>query len=78
MRLKLSKANSYLAYSQRKLAEAKDPAQIEFWRGKVAFYERALAGRCKRCGRELSDPVSRERGFGDECIRKVEQAQVSA
>ena len=29
------------------------------------------AGRCKRCGRELSDPVSVERGVGPDCWQKA-------
>lgn len=67
-RLKLSKAHSYLAYSERKLAEAKDADQRKFWQGKVAFYKRALEGRCQRCGRELQD---RSATLGPECKRLV-------
>jgi hypothetical protein len=28
------------------------------------------AGRCHRCGRLLTDPVSVERGVGPECVKK--------
>lgn len=76
-RLKLSKAATYLAYSQRKLDEAKDPEQRKFWQGKVAFYERALKDRCQRCGRLLEDETSKARGYGSECIRKVAEARAS-
>jgi hypothetical protein len=36
------------------------------------YYETALieAGRCKRCGRLLTDPDSVERGYGPECVKK--------
>lgn len=73
-RLKLSKASSYLAYSERKLAEATDPEQIAFWQGKCAWYRKALEGRCQRCGRELSDPTAT---IGPECARLVAKAQAS-
>jgi hypothetical protein len=35
-------------------------------------YERQLTafGRCKRCGRTLTDPVSVERGIGPDCWQK--------
>jgi len=36
------------------------PAKLEFFH----------AGRCGRCGRELTDPVSIERGLGPECAEK--------
>lgn len=29
-----------------------------------------MSGRCRYCGRELSDPVSIARGYGDECGRR--------
>jgi hypothetical protein len=32
--------------------------------------ELAKAGRCKRCGRLLTDPHSIERGVGPECVKK--------
>jgi hypothetical protein len=36
------------------------------------FYETVLIeqGRCKRCGRLLTDLVSVERGIGPECVKK--------
>jgi hypothetical protein len=37
------------------------PAKLEFYH----------AGRCGRCGRELTDPVSIERGLGPECAEKL-------
>lgn len=67
-RLKLSKAASYLAYAERKLAEAQDDDQRKFWEGKAAFYRRAIEGRCQRCGRELQD---RTATLGPECARLV-------
>lgn len=33
--------------------------------------ELTSAGRCRRCGRPLSDPVSIERGIGSDCWRKT-------
>jgi hypothetical protein len=30
----------------------------------------AKKGRCKRCGRLVTDPVSIERGLGPECVKK--------
>ena len=77
-RLKLSKASSYLAYSERKLSEATDPEQVKFWQAKVAWYRKALEGRCQRCGRELTDEVSRQRGFGSECIKRVPAEAVAS
>lgn len=70
-KLKLSKASDYLAYAERKLAEATDSAQVEFWQSKADFYRRALAGRCQRCGRELQDPTAT---LGPECARLVAKA----
>jgi hypothetical protein len=40
---------------------AKIDEQVEFWH----------AGRCARCGRELTVPESIESGFGPECARKI-------
>ena len=74
-RLKLSKAASYLAYSERKLEEATDPEQQKFWQAKVAFYRRALVGRCQRCGRELSDPTAL---LGAECQRIVNEKAMAS
>lgn len=37
------------------------PEQLEFWH----------EGRCARCARPLTDPVSIEAGFGPECITKL-------
>ena len=28
---------------------------------------------CKRCGRRLKDPISKERGFGPTCFLKTQQ-----
>ena len=28
---------------------------------------------CKRCGRRLKDPISKERGYGKTCFLKVQQ-----
>ena len=70
-RLKLSKASTYLAYSERKLAEAKTDEDRRFWQGKVAFYAAALKDRCQRCGRLLEDETSKARGYGSECARLV-------
>jgi hypothetical protein len=51
--------------------------QARYWRlhGQVRAAERieqglADAGRCKRCGCELTDPVSLEHGVGPECVKK--------
>jgi len=33
------------------------------------------AGRCGRCGRELTDPVSIERGIGPECVQLMEKGK---
>lgn len=40
----------------------------------AAIFERALTsdGRCKRCGRTLTDPASVARGTGPECATKEE------
>jgi hypothetical protein len=53
--------------------------QARYWRlrGRLGAPERIedqlpKAGRCKRCGRLLTDPVSVERGVGPECIKKGE------
>lgn len=35
-----------------------------------------MAGKCKACGKPLTDPVSRRRGMGDACA--VKEAQVTA
>lgn len=77
-RLKLSKAHEYLRYSERKLDEAKTPEQRDFWQAKAAFYRSALDGRCQRCGRELTDEVSRQRGYGSECVKQVPAEQVAS
>jgi hypothetical protein len=37
------------------------PDGVEFWH----------AGRCGRCARQLTDPVSIESGYGPECINKI-------
>jgi len=36
------------------------------------FYETILIeqGRCKRCGKTLTDPTSVHRGLGPECVKK--------
>ena len=73
-RIKLSKAATYLAYSERKLAEATDDDQREFWAAKAAWYRKAIEGRCQRCGRELQDKTAT---LGPECSRLVGQ-RVSA
>lgn len=33
------------------------------------------AGRCSRCGRELSDPRSVQRGIGPECVKRQEAGE---
>ena len=30
-----------------------------------------MFGRCRKCGRKLTDPISRERGFGPECWGEI-------
>lgn len=38
---------------------------------KLAVYEARVADRCRRCGARLSDPASRERGYGPCCWEQV-------
>jgi hypothetical protein len=40
-------------------------ALAHYWEDQLA-----KAGRCKRCGRLLTEPVSVERGIGPECVKK--------
>jgi hypothetical protein len=40
-------------------------ALAHYWEDQLA-----KAGRCKRCGRLLTEPVSVERGIGPECLKK--------
>ena len=30
-----------------------------------------MYGRCRKCGRKLTDPISRKRGFGPECWAEI-------
>jgi hypothetical protein len=54
--------------------------RARYWRlrGRVGAAERieeelADAGRCRRCGRLLTDPVSVERGIGPECVTRTDE-----
>jgi hypothetical protein len=58
---------------------AKLAAQAAYWRahGRPDVAERlehdlVAMGRCRRCGRTLSDPASVERGVGPDCRAKEE------
>jgi len=50
-----------LAYLIRKLKAGEFPHDVEMWH----------EGRCGRCNRKLTDPVSIARGLGPECAGKV-------
>jgi hypothetical protein len=50
-----------LDYLLRAIARGELPADVEFWH----------EGRCARCARVLTDPVSIARGFGPECAGKA-------
>lgn len=56
-------APSYKAldWTLRQLDQGHMPEALEFWH----------EGRCCRCGRVLTDPVSIARGIGPECLTKV-------
>lgn len=50
------------------------PEREEFYLQKIEEVEADIvaAGVCRRCGRPLSDEHARERGYGNECMRKKE------
>ena len=50
-----------LDWALANLAAGDMPKQLEFWH----------EGRCARCARPLTDPVSIERGLGPECATKA-------
>lgn len=62
----------HAAYVKQKLLTDLTDEQRAFWREKLAFYQRKLAGRCLRCGRQLTDEESIRRGFGSECVQHVD------
>ena len=55
-----------LDWTVKHLASGSMPAQLELWH----------EGQCARCARPLTDPVSIERGFGPECVKRL--AEVAA
>ena len=50
------------------------PERKEFYLEKIAEVEDDIvaAGVCRRCGRPLTDEHAKERGYGNECMKKKE------
>ena len=50
------------------------PEREEFYLEKISEVEADIVrmGVCRRCGRPLSDEAAKERGYGNECMRKKE------
>ena len=62
----LSGARAALDWTLRNVNKAEMPAQLEVWH----------EGKCCRCGRKLTDPVSVARGIGPECFGKMTKSKV--
>lgn len=63
-----------LAYCEAHMDDPNVPEHLrDRYRTMAAFLRHAFANaqRCYRCGRQLSDPTSIERGYGPECAAKV-------
>lgn len=57
----LDQARMALDWTLRKIHAGEVPQQLEFWH----------EGRCCRCNRKLTDPVSIELGIGPECLKRA-------
>lgn len=62
----LAGARAALDWTLRNTKSGDLPEQLEVWH----------EGKCCRCGRKLTDPVSVERGIGPECYGKMTKSKV--
>lgn len=70
MRTRPTQVARWLAYCEAQLAgDDLTEHRRQILEQKADVYRRALKGRCRRCGRTLTDPASVEQGIGPECIK---------
>jgi len=71
VRLTPEKARWQQRYCEQALRDPKLPADRRtLLEAKLAFARKVLQGRCRRCLRVLTDPVSIARGVGSECLAR--------
>jgi hypothetical protein len=73
MKAKVKDERRHLTYALAELAKPNlDPKRREVLEAKAAHIAKRLATRCTLCGRPLTDATSIARGYGPECIARVD------